>query len=265
MNDYERTPILQMREISKRFGAIQALFNTDFEVFSGEVVGLVGDNGAGKSTLIKVMAGVYKPDSGKYIFEGNEVSVNSPREARKLGVETVYQDLALCDNLDVIANLYLGREPIRPLMRLLKTIDEIAMEQEALRIIAELRISIPSLHTQVGSLSGGQRQSIALARAAMWNSRVVLLDEPTASLGVTQTQQVKNLVLRLRERGLGLVVISHNLDDVFEITDRIVVLRLGHSVSSLYTHMCTPEQVIAASTGAEFTTPRKGRDLTKGT
>jgi D-xylose transport system ATP-binding protein len=253
MSELKPTPILEMRGISKRFGAVQALAEADFEVYLGEVVGLVGDNGAGKSTLIKIIAGVYRPDAGQYIFDGHEVTVNSPGDATALGIETVYQDLALCDNLDVVGNLYLGRERVQPVVPgLLRTMDEVSMEQEASRVISELHVHIPSVRSLVATLSGGQRQSAAVARAVMWNSKVVLLDEPTAALGVEQTRQVKELIRQLRERGLGVVVISHNLADVFDVSDRIIVLRLGRRVATLNTHTANPEQVVAAITGAEF-------------
>jgi len=253
MNEPGGTPILQMRKISKRFGAVQALSEVDFEVYLGEVVGLVGDNGAGKSTLIKIISGVYQTDSGQYIFEQREVNVTNPREAAELGIETVYQDLALCDNLDVVANLYLGREAVQPIVPgVLRTLDEIAMQREAERVIDELHVRIPSVRARVATLSGGQRQSTAVARAVMWNSKVVLLDEPTAALGVEQTRLVKDLILRLREQGLGVVVISHNLADVFDVSDRIIVLYLGQRVATFQTHTANPEQVVAAITGAVF-------------
>jgi D-xylose transport system ATP-binding protein len=216
------------------------------------VVGLVGDNGAGKSTLVKIIAGVYRPDGGQYIFEGREVSVNNPRQATELGIETVYQDLALCDNLDVVANLYLGREQIHGGPGWLQTMDEVAMERAAHQVIEELHVRIPSIRSKIATLSGGQRQSVAVARAVAWNSKVVLLDEPTAALGVEQTRQVKELIRRLRERGLGVVVISHNLADIFDVSDRIIVLRLGRRVSTFETRQSNPEQVVAAITGAEF-------------
>jgi D-xylose transport system ATP-binding protein len=253
MNKSGGTAILQMRGISKRFGAVQALSEVDFEVYLGEVVGLVGDNGAGKSTLIKIISGVYQADSGQYIFEEREVNVTNPREAAELGIETVYQDLALCDNLDVVANLYLGREAVQPVVPgVLRTLDEIAMQREAERVIDELHVRIPSVRARVATLSGGQRQSTAVARAVMWNSKVVLLDEPTAALGVEQTRLVKDLILRLREQGLGVVVISHNLADVFDVSDRIIVLYLGQRVATFQTHTANPEQVVAAITGAVF-------------
>ncbi|MGA2111505.1 MAG: ATP-binding cassette domain-containing protein [Anaerolineales bacterium] len=249
----ERKPILEARGISKRFGAVQALEDVDFEVYPGDVVGLVGDNGAGKSTLIKVIAGVYHGDEGRIFFEGREVNVSGPGDATALGIETVYQDLALCDNLDVSANLFLGRERTRSIIpHLLQVIDETAMEHEAERIVGELHVVIPSVRSKVATLSGGQRQSAAVSRAVMWNSKVVILDEPTAALGVEQTRQVKDLIRRLRDRGLGVVVISHNLADVFDVCDRIIVLRLGRRVSTFDTHATNAEHVVAAITGAEF-------------
>lgn len=246
-------PILEVKHISKRFGAVQALEDVDFEVYLDEVVGLVGDNGAGKSTLIKVISGVYQPDSGEYYFEGEPVSVGNPKDANALGIETVYQDLALCDNLDVVGNLYLGKEKTQRLIpRVIEVMEEIGMEAEAKRVTADLHINIPSLRARVAALSGGQRQSIAVARAVMWNSKIVILDEPTAALGVEQTKQVKDLICRLREQGLGVVVISHNLADVFDISDRIIVLRLGRRVATFNTVETNPDQVVAAITGANL-------------
>ncbi len=250
MTESEKKPILQLLNITKRFGAVQALDDIDFEVYAGEVVGLVGDNGAGKSTLIKIIAGTYQPDSGTYIFEGQQIHMNSPREANALGIQTVYQDLALCDNLDVVANMYLGREETMP--GVVPTLDEADMERQTLRHVRELHVRIPSVRKQVGMLSGGQRQSVAVARSVMWNSKVVLLDEPTAALGVEQTQQVKELILRLRNSGLGVVVISHNLADVFDVADRIIVMRLGKRVATFDKTNTNAEQVVGAITGAEF-------------
>lgn len=246
-------PILELQQISKRFGAVQALSAVDFEVYAGEVVGLVGDNGAGKSTLIKIIAGTYQPDSGHYLFEGKAVTVNSPKEASVLGIETVYQDLALCDNLDVVANLFLGRENVQSFLPgWLQPMREVAMEQRATEALATLHIRIPSVRSRIATLSGGQRQSVAVARAVMWNSKLVLLDEPTAALGVEQTGQVKELIHRLRNQGLGVVVISHNLVDIFDLCDRIIVLRLGRRVVTFDRRAANPEQVVAAITGAIF-------------
>jgi D-xylose transport system ATP-binding protein len=248
-----RSPILEMRGVGKHFGAVEALRDVNFEVYLEEVVGLVGDNGAGKSTLVKIISGVYRADAGKYIFEGKEVNVTNPRDATDLGIETVYQDLALCDNLDVVANLYLGREETSNLIPgAVKALDELEMEQHAVALMSDLHVSLPSTRRKVAMLSGGQRQSVAVARAVMWNSKVVLLDEPTAALGVEQTAQVKDLILRLRERGLGVVVISHNLVDVFDVSDRIIVLRLGRRVATFDTRATKQAEVVAAITGAEF-------------
>ncbi len=249
----QRLPILELHNISKRFGAVQALSAVDFEVYPGEVVGLVGDNGAGKSTLVKVISGVYRPDQGEYFFDGRSVTINNPREASALGIETVYQDLSLCDNLDVVANLFLGREQMR--RGLVSTLNEVEMEQAASHVIQELSVRIPSVRSRIATLSGGQRQSVAVARAVIANSKALLLDEPTAALGVEQTRQVKELIRRLREQGLGVVVISHNLADIFDVTDRIVVLRLGRRVATFDTHVTGAEAVVAAITGAVFGEP----------
>ena len=241
-------PQLLMRGIHKSFGAVHALTDVDFEVYGGEVVGLVGDNGAGKSTLIKVIAGVGPPDSGEIFVEGQPVKITNPQVATRLGIETVYQDLALCDNLDVVANLFLGREEFST-MRFLK---EIEMEQRGLEVLRTLDVKIPSVRSPVASLSGGQRQSIAVSKAILRNARVVLLDEPTAALGVAQTRQVLDLIRRLRDQGLAVVVISHNLADVFEVVDRVIVLRLGRRVATFDVKSTTPQRVIGAITGAEF-------------
>lgn len=253
MSDSEQKPILRLQGISKQFGAVKALTEVDFEVYPAEVVALVGDNGAGKSTLVKIISGVYQSDAGRFFFDEREVAVNNPHDAAALGIETVYQDLALCDNLDVVANLYLGREQIRSLVpNFLKTMNEVSMEQAAKKVIRDLHVNLPSVRTPIATLSGGQRQSVAVARAVMWNSQVVLLDEPTAALGVEQTRQVKELIKRLREHGLGVVVISHNLADVFDVSDRIIVLRLGRRVATFDTRNVKPEKVVAVITGAVF-------------
>ncbi len=241
-------PRLRMRGISKSFGAVRALSNVDFEVHAGEVVGLVGDNGAGKSTLIKVISGVGPSDEGEIFLEGQKVSVPSPQAATRLGIETVYQDLALCDNLDVVANLFLGREE----RSFLRSLDEIDMERQGLNVLHTLDVKIPSVRSTVAMLSGGQRQSIAVAKSILRRATVVLLDEPTAALGVAQTRQVLNMIRRLRDQGLAVVVISHNLADVFEVVDRVIVLRLGRRVGTFDIKTTTPEQVVASITGAEF-------------
>jgi D-xylose transport system ATP-binding protein len=241
--------LLELRGISKHFGAVQALAEVDFEVYPGEVVALVGDNGAGKSTLVKCVAGTHAPDEGKIIFEGREVKIASPSDATHLGIETVYQDLALCDNLDVVQNMFLGRERVTRFIPLFLT--ERQMEMQSLDVLASLRVTtIDSVRTKVASLSGGQRQSVAISKAVMWNSKVVLLDEPTAALGVAQTEQVLALIDRLHEQGLGVVVISHNLAEVLDVADRIVVLRLGRCAATFKRGEATPDDVVAAITGA---------------
>jgi len=245
-------PILELRGISKRFGAVQALREVDFDVCRSEVVALVGDNGAGKSTLIKCIAGTHTPDEGRIFFEGDEVKIHTPSDATRLGIETVYQDLALCDNLDVVRNMYLGREAVTTVVpRLVEPLREIDMEERALAVLGDLNVTtIGSVRTKVASLSGGQRQSVAISRAVMWNSKVVLLDEPTAALGVAQTAQVHALIKRLREQGLGVVVISHNIEEVFEVSDRIAVLRLGRRVATFRHDETTPQEVVGAIVGA---------------
>ncbi len=252
-------PRLRLQGLSKSYGAVRALSDVSFEVYAGEVVGLVGDNGAGKSTLIKAISGVNPPDSGEIFLEGQLVKITSPQAATHLGLETVYQDLALCDNLDVVANLFLGREPISRLRRL----SEIEMEKRTLEVLRTLNVKLPSVHIPVSSLSGGQRQSVAVAKAVLRNAKVVLLDEPTAALGVAQTRQVLSLISRLREQGLAVVVISHNLADIFEVVDRVIVLRLGKKVATFDVKNVTAEQVIGAITGAEFgqLTPATNGDI----
>ena len=243
-------PLLQLEGISKHFGPVHALDRVDFAVGAGEVVGLVGDNGAGKSTLVKAIAGINAPDSGKILFEGNEVSISKPQDATNLGIATVYQDLALCDNLDVVANIFLGsEETLKGVGAVSRQLDEVAMENRAGDLLSNLAVTIPSLRSEVGTLSGGQRQQVAVARSLLGEPKIVMLDEPTAALGVPQTKQVLALIKRLRERGLGVVVISHNLADVFEVCDRIVVLRLGRSAGDFSSGEVTEEHVVAAITG----------------
>ncbi len=241
-------PRLRMHSISKSFGAVRALYKVDFEVYAGEVVGLVGDNGAGKSTLIKVVSGVGPADEGEVFLEGQKVSIPNPHAATLLGIETVYQDLALCDNLDVVANLFLGREE----RSFLRSLDEVDMEKRGLSVLQSLDVKIPSVRSVVATLSGGQRQSVAVAKSILRQAKVVLLDEPTAALGVAQTRQVLNMIRRLRDQGLAVVVISHNLADIFEVVDRVIVLRLGRRVGTFDIKTTTPEQVVASITGAEF-------------
>ena len=238
-------PTLELRSVSKSFGSVQALVDVDFEVRDGEVMALVGDNGAGKSTLIKSVAGIHPFDSGEVLFEGQPVHIHTPKEAARLGIEVVYQDLALCDNLDVVQNMYLGREAHDPIYRL----RESEMEQRTAETLKTLAVTtIRSTRQTVATLSGGQRQSVAVARAVMWNSKLVILDEPTAALGVAQTEQVLELVRRLGQQGLGVMLISHNLHDVFETADRITVLRLGRNVGVFERRQTTQQAVVEAIT-----------------
>jgi D-xylose transport system ATP-binding protein len=239
------TPTLELRGITKSFGSVQALADVDFEVRGGEVMALVGDNGAGKSTLVKTVAGIHAPDSGEILFEGKPVHIHSPKEASRLGIEVVYQDLALCDNLDVVQNMFLGREVRDWLWRL----KEPAMEQRTAETLRGLSVTtIRSVRQPVASLSGGQRQSVAVAKAVLWNSKLVILDEPTAALGVAQTRQVLELVKRLGEQGLAVVLISHNLHDVFEVANRITVLRLGRDVGVYEREKTTQQEIVQAIT-----------------
>ena len=244
-------PLLSLRGVSKRFGAVQALDGVDLDVAPGEVVGLVGDNGAGKSTLVKIIAGIYSPDEGDFYFNGESVKIGGPNAATALGIATVYQDLALADNLDVVANLFLGRETEAGGVGVVtRALDETTMERRSHELLENLAVTIPSVRSEVGTLSGGQRQQVAVARSLLGEPKLVLLDEPTAALGVAQTAQVLQLIRRLKERGLGVVVISHNLADVFEVTDRIFVLRLGKRAASFDTGSASQGDVVAAITGA---------------
>jgi D-xylose transport system ATP-binding protein len=244
------TPILELHGVSKSFGAVQALFEVDFHVSRGEVMALVGDNGAGKSTLIKCIAGIYTIDSGGVVFEGEPVSIHGPKDSARLGIEVVYQDLALADNLDVVQNMYLGREETTGPLR---SLDEVRMEKRANETLSSLAVTtIRSVRQTVAGLSGGQRQSVAVAKAVMWNSKVVILDEPTAALGVAQTRQVLDLVKRLGEQGLAVVLISHNLHDIFEVADSITVLRLGQNVGEYKRTDVTQTQVVEAITAGKL-------------
>jgi D-xylose transport system ATP-binding protein len=245
--------ILSTKGVSKRFGPVQALEDVDFEINGGEVVGLVGDNGAGKSTLVKAIAGIYSVDEGEFFFEGRPVTIHGPKDATALGVATVYQDLALCDNLDVVANLFLGQEKVaKGPAGLVRQLDELDMEHRSHELLEQLSVTIPSVRSEVGTLSGGQRQQVAVARSLLGEPKVVMLDEPTAALGVVQTKQVLALIKRLRERDLGIVVVSHNLANIFEVCDRIYVLRLGREAGDFDARHTSEEEVVGAITGAEF-------------
>jgi len=250
--------LLSLRGITKRFGAVRALSGVDLDVYAGEVVAIVGDNGAGKSTLVKILAGVHPPDSGTVSFGGVPTSIPTPTDSRDLGIATVYQDLSLCDNLDVVSNLWLGRE-----LRKGGALDEVEMEQRSWTLLRELSARIPSVRVPVASLSGGQRQTVAIARSLIGEPNVVILDEPTAALGVAQTAEVLNLIERLRERGLGVILISHNIADVQAVADRIIVLRLGRNNGDFRVADVTSEMIIAAITGASDNSVSR-REATRG-
>lgn len=233
-------PILSLRNINKSFGAVHVLRGVDLDIYPGQVTALVGDNGAGKSTLIKCIAGIYTPESGEYLFEGKHATVHGPRDATALGIEVVYQDLALCDNLDIVHNMFLGREKKKGI-----TLDEANMEQLARQTLDGLSVrTVKSIRQTVSSLSGGQRQTVAIARAVLWNNKVVILDEPTAALGVSQTEQVLNLVRRLADAGIAVVLISHNLVDVFQVADNVAALYLGTMAAQVKLSEVSTNQVI---------------------
>lgn len=236
-------PILSLAGISKNFGAVSALTDIELDVHPGEVVALVGDNGAGKSTLIKVLSGVHAPSAGTIHFEGKPVTMHGPSDALDLGIATVFQDLALCENLDVVANIFLGQE------RSPWHLDEVAMEVRSWELLNELAARIPSVREPIASLSGGQRQTVAIARSLLLNPKIIMLDEPTAALGVAQTAEVLNLVERVRDKGLGVIMISHNMEDVRAVADRIVVLRLGRN-NGVFTPDSSNEELVGAITGA---------------
>ncbi len=234
------TPILSLRGVNKSFGPVHVLRDVDFDISAGKVTALVGDNGAGKSTLIKCIAGIYTPDPGDFLFDGKKFEISGPRDATALGIEIVYQDLALCDNLDIVHNMFLGREKKRG-----SVLDETSMEALARKVLDGLSVrTVKSIRQSVSSLSGGQRQTVAIARAVLWNSKIVILDEPTAALGVAQTEQVLNLVRRLADNGLAVVLISHNLNDVFEVADNIAALYLGQMAAQVDKNEVIPRQVI---------------------
>ena len=233
-------PLLRLRGISKHFGAVQALYGVDLDLPAGYVTALCGDNGAGKSVLTKTIAGIHEPDAGEIFWEGRQVHIHTPKDAASLGIETVYQDLALADNLDIVQNMFLGRERLDRIF-----LDEDDMERAAGKTLASLRVTtVRSIRQPVATLSGGQRQAVAVAKAVMWNSKLVMLDEPTAALGVAQTRMVLDLIRRLKDHGLAVMVISHNLNDVFEVADRVAVLRLGRMVAQDWLTAFDRERVV---------------------
>ena len=245
-------PLLQAINLSKRFGGLTAVDNVSADLFAGEVVGLVGDNGAGKSTFIKMISGVYQPNEGDVMFEGKKVTFAGPREARDMGIETIYQDLALAENLDASSNIFLGRELKRRYIGgLVNTLDRDKMRAESTTILSRLEIRIPSLSQQIRNLSGGQRQAVAIARTIYWNAKMVIMDEPTAALGVAEQRKVLRLVRTLAEQGVPVIIISHNMQDVFAVSDRIIVMRRGRKVGELMAQKTTPDEVVSLMVGAE--------------
>ena len=243
-------PILKLEGVTKHFGGLTAVNNVSLEMYRGEVVALAGDNGAGKSTLIKMISGVYRPDGGHIYLSGKEITMASPMEARGLGIETIYQDLALCENLDATVNIFLGREPTRRLLGLFKQVDRQHMLAESQIVLDRLDIKIPNLRRPIRQMSGGQRQAVAIARAVYWNAKLVIMDEPTAALGVPEQRKVHELVKTLREQNVPVIIISHNLQDIFAVADRIIVMRRGHKVGDVMATDVTGDDLVGLMVGA---------------
>ncbi|MBE7555196.1 MAG: sugar ABC transporter ATP-binding protein [Anaerolineales bacterium] len=254
----EQQPLLKTTDLRKHFGGLVAVDNVSLEVYSGEVVGLVGDNGAGKSTLIKMISGVYHPDGGKIFLEGQEVHFGTPMEARRQGIETIYQDLALCENLDATVNIFLGREPMRRQLGLLNVVDRKHMLAESETVLSQLDIHIPNLQRPMRQMSGGQRQAVAIARAVYWNARLMIMDEPTAALAVSEQRKVYELVHTLREQNVPVIIISHNLQDVFAVSDRIVIMRRGRKVGERMTKETTSDEIVSLMIGVASAAESKG-------
>lgn len=242
-------PILHTENLTKRFGGLTAVDQVSIDIFPGEVVGLVGDNGAGKSTLIKMISGVYKPDDGQIVLDGKEVSFSTPLDARRQGIETIYQDLALCENLDASVNIFLGREPSKGGFGV-RQVDRRLMLSEAQTVLDRLDIHIPDLRRPIREMSGGQRQAVAIARAVYWNARLMIMDEPTAALGVPEQRKVLELVRTLREQGVPVLLVSHNLQDVFAVSDRIIIMRRGKKVGDLRASETNGDQLVGLMVGA---------------
>jgi ABC-type sugar transport system ATPase subunit len=246
-------PILQAKGLHKHFGGLVAVDNVSLDVYPGEVVGLLGDNGAGKSTLIKMISGVYKPDGGQILLNGEAVSFSTPMEARQRGIETIYQDLALCDNLDASANIFLGREKMRRQLGILKVLDRPYMLRESRKVLDQLDIRIPELRSPILQLSGGQRQAVSIARAVYWNASLMIMDEPTAALGVPEQLKVLELIRTLRHQGVPVILISHNMQDVFAVADRVIVMRRGSKAGERKIAETTENEVVSLMVGAEYT------------
>jgi simple sugar transport system ATP-binding protein len=244
-------PVLQVRGLTKRFGGLTAVDHVDLELRPGEVVGLLGDNGAGKSTLIKMISGVYHPDEGQILFQGREVRLGSPMNALDLGIETLYQDLALAENLNVYSNIFLGRERTKPFLGFIQVLDHDSMHTESSKVLKSLEIEIHSLKSQIKNLSGGQRQAVAISRSIYWNAKLLIMDEPTAALGVPEQRKVLDLVRLLRGKNIPIIIISHQLYDIFSVTDRLVIMRRGKKVAELLTKETTPDKVVGLMIGSE--------------
>ena len=243
--------LLEVKNLTKRFGGLTAVDNVSLGVNEGEVVGLLGDNGAGKSTLIKMIAGVYAPDEGKMFLRGEEIVIESPMDALSLGIETIYQDLALAENLNAYANIFLGREKLKKILGIFKVLDLEHMHNESKEVLKRLEIEIPSLNNSIRTLSGGQRQAVAISRSIYWNARFLIMDEPTAALGVVEQKKVLDLVKVLKDNGLGIIIISHQLHDVFSVADRLVIMRRGVKVAERITKESNPDEIVGLIVGAE--------------
>lgn len=244
-------PLLEVKNLTKRFGGLTAVNSVDLAIYPGEVVGLVGDNGAGKSTLIKMVAGVYQPNEGEIYFEGKRVDITHPAQARELGIETIYQDLALAGNLDVPANIFLGREMKRRYLGgVIRVLDGDAMQEESRKLLETLDVQFPSLTARIDNLSGGQRQAVAISRAMYWNAKMLIMDEPTNNLGVVEQRKVLDLILRLRDQGISVILISHTMHDVFAVTSRIIVMHRGRKVGERRTDQTDPQEIVQYMVGA---------------
>src|SRR6266700_1514201 len=246
-------PILQVKDLYKHFGGLVAVDHVSLDIYLGEVVGLLGDNGAGKSTLIKMISGAYKPDGGQILLNGEAVSFSTPLEARRRGIETIYQDLALCDNLDASANIFLGRERMRHQLGIFRVLDRPYMLRESRQVLDQLDIRIPELRSPIRQLSGGQRQAVSIARAVYWNARLMIMDEPTAALGVPEQLKVLELIRTLRSQGVPVILISHNMQDVFAVADRVIVMRRGNKAGERKISETSENEVVGLMVGAEYT------------
>ena len=243
-------PVLEVHNITKKFGGLTAVDNVNMQVFPGEVVGLLGDNGAGKSTLIKMVSGVYHPTAGKIFYQGEEVTIHNPMDALKMGIETIYQDLALAENLNVYSNIFLGREKLKKSLGLINVLDHDYMHEEAKKVLKRLDIEIPSLRNKIAMLSGGQRQAVAISRSIYWDAKLLIMDEPTAALGVVEQQKVLDLVRTLKEHNVPVIIISHQIHDVFSVADRLVILRRGKKAGERLVKDTNPDEVVGLIVGS---------------